>query len=237
MRPLPSEYWSDGANLPHVDSLPITQSVTIRLADALPPGTLLRWADEVSSLPVPARRGEFSRRLEAELDRGIGRCWLQEESIAELVAGAIRFHAGKLYVLHAWALMPNHGHLLFTPREGTRLRRIMHALKSWTSHEASKRFGVPAPFWAADYYDRFIRDESHLRNVASYIERNPVVAGLDRRFTRPPWNCVVGLDGAMPASGFAFASGRDGLSPLRSLSSSRNRGSASRCDSAQAGTA
>lgn len=36
----------------------------------------------------------------------------------------------------------------------------------------------PSPVWQREYWDRFIRDEKHLRQVVSYIHQNPVKAGL-----------------------------------------------------------
>jgi REP element-mobilizing transposase RayT len=38
--------------------------------------------------------------------------------------------------------------------------------------------GRSGTVWAADYYDRLIRDEDHYYKCRSYIRKNPVKAGL-----------------------------------------------------------
>ena len=38
--------------------------------------------------------------------------------------------------------------------------------------------GRHGQFWAEDYYDRYIRDDDHLRIAIEYIEQNPVKARL-----------------------------------------------------------
>jgi len=34
------------------------------------------------------------------------------------------------------------------------------------------------PFWMKEYFDRYIRNDKHFRNVVKYIEENPVKARL-----------------------------------------------------------
>ena len=43
-----------------------------------------------------------------------------------------------------------------------------------------------------DYFDRYVRDEIHLAATMSYIERNPVDAGLVRRADDWRWSGVRG---------------------------------------------
>lgn len=43
-------------------------------------------------------------------------------------------------------------------------------------------------FWMPDYWDRYIRDEKHLRSVVDYIHNNPVKAGLCQKETDWPWS-------------------------------------------------
>jgi putative transposase len=62
------------------------------------------------------------------------------------------------------------------------LARIMHSLKSYTAHEANKLLGRSGPFWQAESYDHWVRDEGELERIVQYIAHNPVSAGL---VTRP----------------------------------------------------
>ena len=90
----------------------------------------------------------------------------------------LKFHNQQKYRLHAWVVMPNHGHVLATPLHGTELREIAHSIKSYTAHEANKLIGRTGQFWQHEVFDRYIRNRDHFFNVIEYIENNPVKAGL-----------------------------------------------------------
>ena len=96
--------WHSRHYLPHFDLQDVVQFVTFRLADSLPVEALerLKAADRAETL-----RHEL-------LDRGEGACWLRSEPIAQLVEEAFLAFDGERYRLHAWTIMPNHVHVLFT---------------------------------------------------------------------------------------------------------------------------
>ena len=83
--------------------------------------------------------------------------------------------------------MPNHVHALIevwlVP-----LGKILQSWKSHTSKEANRILGRKGTFWAEDYFDRYIRDEEHLRRAVRYIENNPVRAGLATAPEDWPWS-------------------------------------------------
>jgi REP-associated tyrosine transposase len=108
-----------------------------------------------------------------------GPCWLRQEKIAQLVADAIYCGGRTLghYELHAYAVMPNHVHILFLPLVAP--SKIFHSLKGFTAREANKvlrRTGEA--FWQRESYDHWIRDDREWGRVKAYIENNPVKAGL-----------------------------------------------------------
>ena len=78
--------------------------------------------------------------------------------------------------------MPNHVHVLVEPKQIW--GKIVQSWKSYTGRWAMERnaklvLGVPGKrFWMREYWDRYIRNEDHLRTVIDYIHRNPVTAGL-----------------------------------------------------------
>ena len=74
--------------------------------------------------------------------------------------------------------MPNHVHALLSQAEGFPLDGIVHSWKSFTAHEINRMSARNGQFWAADYFDRFIRDEAHFHRTVDYIEHNAVRAGL-----------------------------------------------------------
>ncbi len=77
--------------------------------------------------------------------------------------------------------MPNHLHLLVETRDDYPLPQVVHSWKSYTAKRANALLGRSGDFWARDYFDRYIRDDSHLATVTAYIENNPVRAGLVER--------------------------------------------------------
>ena len=86
--------WHYRGYLPHLDGGPIPQSITFRLADALPATALEAWARELRSLPEAARDVELRKRIEEYVDRGLGACYLRDPAIAEVVEDAfLHFHA------------------------------------------------------------------------------------------------------------------------------------------------
>ncbi len=160
--------WHSRNYLPHFDSAEVAQFVTFRLADSLPSEALarLKSADKPETL-----------RLEM-LDRGWGACWMKDDVVARLVEGAFLEFDGKRYRLHAWTIMPNHVHVLFTMLPGATLGEIVGSWKRFTAREANKHLCRTGAFWQTEYWDRFIRNEAHFHAAEDYIDQNPVKAGL-----------------------------------------------------------
>jgi hypothetical protein len=104
--------------LPHFDGGEIPQAVTFRLADSLPRQRLQQWEIEFSRLPQDEASRELRKRVEAYLDMGAGNAWLRDPKVAQVVEDALLRFDGTRYRLHAWVIMPNHVHALFTPMWG-----------------------------------------------------------------------------------------------------------------------
>ncbi len=68
---------------------------------------------------------------------------------------------------HAWVIMPNHVHLIFTAHE-----KLEILMKSWKGVSARK-IGHGS-IWQKGYRDTMIRDGGHFANAVRYIRRNPV---------------------------------------------------------------
>ena len=160
--------WHSRGYLPHFDSQDVTQFVTFRLADSLPTSALDRLRDAAR---VESLRDEM-------LDRGWGACWLQRNEIARIVQDAILLFDGERNRLHAWTIMPNHVHVLFSQAAGSPLGAVIASWKRFTAAQANRRLGRNGPFWQKDYWDRFIRDDEHFAAAEHYIDMNPVKAGL-----------------------------------------------------------
>jgi putative DNA methylase len=137
-------------------------------------------ADETSTL----RRGRF----ESLLDAGHGEGVLARPEAGAIVEGALLHFDGERYALHAWCIMPNHVHVLFTPAPAVALSAIVHAWKSFTAHAINRALGRTGRLWWEEYFDRAIRDADHFERALSYIEENPVKAGLCARATEWPFS-------------------------------------------------
>ena len=171
--------WHSRGYLPHLDAgNERTQSVTFRLADSVPRQTVVRWQEELQHKPEAKRALALYQLVETFLDAGYGACYLRDPQIAELVESALLFFDGERYTMHAWVVMPNHVHALFTPAPAWSLSDIMLSWKSFTGRKANEFLGRSGQFWQEDYFDRYVRSENHYHDVLAYIERNPVKAGL-----------------------------------------------------------
>jgi len=61
--------------------------------------------------------------------------------------------------------MPNHVH-------------VVGSWKRFTARQANAQLGRTGAFWQTEYWDRYIRNETHFAATESYIDQNPVKAGL-----------------------------------------------------------
>lgn len=187
--------WHSRGYLPHFDGGAIPQSITFRLADSLPTVQLREWESELKVLRLQEAESERRRRIEEYLDKGTGEVWLARASIAKLVEQALLCFDGQRYRLHGWVVMPNHVHVMITPRQGNELSRILHSWKSFTANKANGLLGRTGAFWQEEYFDRFVRDEEHFARALKYIEFNPVKAGLSEapeswQFSSAAWRTL-----------------------------------------------
>ncbi len=152
--------------------------MTFRLADSLPAKVIesLRLADDLLQ--------SFDR----ELDSGSGACWLLQPEIASLVENALIHFDRERYRLLAWCLMPNHVHVVVEVSAKHSLTQVIGNWKSFTAKRANSLLGRSGPFWHADYFDRYMRDENHLMRTIAYVEDNPVKAGLVMSAPEWPWS-------------------------------------------------
>ena len=75
--------------------------------------------------------------------------------------------------------MPNHLHVLVTPKRGNELGDILHSWKRFTAREINRLRGREGQLWQHESYDHIVRDEASLARITDYIERNPEVAGIN----------------------------------------------------------
>jgi len=145
--------------------------------------------------------GKRFREYDLELDRSsFGPLWLKEPRVASLVVSEIeRVAANGLCRVYAWVVMPNHVHLLIEPKVPMRL--ITKAIKGPSARHANLLLGRTGQhFWQDECFDHWIRNRAEFEKVKSYIEENPVRAGLVADCRRWPWSSVMGRQLAVLAA-------------------------------------
>jgi putative DNA methylase len=167
--------------LPLLDLGEWPQAVTYHLADSLPADAIQRMQAELLALPDGERAERLSRSIQRYLDAGHGACVLRNTDIAAIVEENLLHFDGDRYHLHAWVVMPNHVHVVFTPIAPAALAEILHTWKSYTAKAINRLLGTYGDVWFPDYRDRAIRDQRHFDSAILYAEFNPVAAGLCAR--------------------------------------------------------
>jgi putative transposase len=117
-----------------------------------------------------------------------GPMYLRLDRIAEIVVGSLgRGVELGHYGLGAYVLMANHVHVLMFPKVPP--PKLLRALKGSTARDANKVLGrTGEPFWQAESYDRWFRNEMEFNRITAYIENNPVAAGLVARAEDYRWS-------------------------------------------------
>lgn len=137
--------------------------------------------------------GKRFKLFDAILDKAItGPLWLKDPRIAQCVIDGIHTGHRKLrfYDLHAFVVMPNHVHLLITPRVS--VRRLMNGLKGVTAHESNAILDREGShFWQDESFDHWVRSPKEFNRIHTYIECNPVSAGLTPRPEDWPWSSAT----------------------------------------------
>lgn len=176
----------DRRHLPHWQRAGSALFITWRLHGSLPRRTL------ASALTQP-NLGKRFLILDRELDKATcGPTWLKDVRVAKAVVDALHHGADKLqlYRLSAYVAMSNHVHILIWPK--ALLPEITKAIKGFTAREANRILGrTSEKFWQDESFDYAVRNEDGFSRIASYIERNPVKAGLVACPRDWPWSSAA----------------------------------------------
>ena len=158
------------SRLPHWQKEGASYFVTWRLHGSLPSKVT---ADLLTT--EGAKFLEQDRLLDAA---ATGPRWLLQPAVAASVAKILLDSEveGKCE-LASWVLMPNHVHALLRPRLD--LPKVVSWIKACSARDANRILSrAGSPFWARDYFDRWLRGGIDEAKIATYIQQNPVNAGL-----------------------------------------------------------
>jgi REP element-mobilizing transposase RayT len=171
------EVHKHGSKLPHWQQDEVMQFVTFRLKDAMPQEKIQLWKAQrvvwMTHHPLPwsaeteaEYHREFTHKLERWLDEGAGSCLLRAQEARNVLEKTMMTDHGSRAQHHAWVIMPNHVHLLFSP-----MIAIEELMRTWKGISA-RRIGRGS-IWQKNYRDTMIRDREHFANAVRYIRKNP----------------------------------------------------------------
>ena len=179
--------------LPHVYETDQPVFLTWRLHGSLPPNRCFPAATLSS--------GEAFAAVDRLLDQARnGPFYLRQPAVADMIVEAIHYNAHTLghYVRHAFAVMPNHVHLLVTP--AVPLPKLTKSLKGITAKRANERLTLTgSPFWQEESFDHSVRNAREFEKIRGYIEENPVRAGLVQEASQYRWSSAGWATGGSPA--------------------------------------
>jgi putative transposase len=179
--------------LPHVYEAEQPVFLTWRLHGSLPPGRSFPAATLSS--------GKAFVALDRLLDQArSGPFYLRQPAVADMIVEAIHYNASTLrhYVWHAFAVMPNHVHLLVTP--AIALPKLTKSLKGVTAKRANTKLALTGkPFWQEESYDHLVRNGWEFERIRAYIEENPVRAGLVEEAGQYRWSSAGWATRGSPA--------------------------------------
>ena len=99
--------------------------------------------------------------------------------------------------IHAFALMPNHVHLLLQPVQQENLSAALQVLNSTFAKYINRRYGRIGHLFQGRYHSSHVDREAYLLVVSRYIHNNPVRAGLAKDATQYPWSSARAFTGEL----------------------------------------
>jgi len=184
--------------LPHWEVAERPHFTTFRSAHSLPRVACAQIAEIHAALGIikPAspqfavlQRKYFSLS-EKYLDQGVGFTPFLDPAVCQIVRDGWSWLAneGGWQVPH-YVIMLNHVHFLLAPDNDSPLplRVALRNFKGRTGRLANAALGRTGPFWQADSFDCWMRDEAETARVIEYIRQNPVKAGLVRQWQDYQW--------------------------------------------------
>ena len=97
------------------------------------------------------------------------------------------------FLLYHYVLMSNHVHLVMEPSTaGSNLSAIMKSINLTYARYFQKKFGLIGHFWQDRFKSMVIARDEYLLTCGSYVELNPVRAGIVTDPAHYPWSSYGG---------------------------------------------
>ena len=156
------------SKLPHLDLQDHYQFITFRTYDSL--DAYLKKLYETDQ-----DNKHKQHAVDCYLDHSTQGAYFYNDTI-EVLKQILLENDGLLYELIAFAIMPNHVHLLL--KQKAPINKIMKQIKGKSAAVLNKLLQRKGQFWARDYYDKGIRNQAHFETVYTYILNNPLKVSL-----------------------------------------------------------
>jgi putative transposase len=112
--------------------------------------------------------------------------WLRDPSLAQIVYDRMESLPGLVHDMHAFTVMSNHVHAMFSVHDDSSLSEVMQRIKGATSRKCNLLLERSGEFWQEERYDRVVRRNEFWR-ILWYILNNPVKAGIVERWQDYPF--------------------------------------------------
>jgi putative transposase len=96
------------------------------------------------------------------------------------------YHYRSAYLLHEFVVMPDHIHLVLTPK--TSLEKAVQFIKGGFSYRVKKELGSNMEVWQKGFSDHRIRDAGDYLRHVDYVRQNPVRKNLCDRVEEFPYS-------------------------------------------------
>ena len=101
-----------------------------------------------------------------------------ESRIAKTLEEEMEFRRAKEIRLFCYCIMPDHLHMLFSLADYPKtLQDWVSAFKRFTAKRIFELYEV-RPLWQKNFYERIVRKEESIPDIAAYILHNPVRKGI-----------------------------------------------------------
>jgi REP element-mobilizing transposase RayT len=128
--------------------------------------------------------------------------WILPEEVRDAVLRHCLHDHEKKLLMHAAIVMPDHSHLLFTPKADSSgafygLAEIMSGIKGASAHTVNKLLGRAGHVWQDESFDHILRSDENVRLKAEYICENPIRKRLVHLVDEYRWLWREWIEGAV----------------------------------------
>jgi putative transposase len=127
----------------------------------------------------------YDRMLDAAKS---GPLWLKDGRVAECVTTTLQqLQSEGMIRVRAYTIMANHVHALL--ELNFPIAQVTKFMKGRSAREANRILNLTGTrFWQHESFDHWVRDEAELLRIRTYIDNNPVTAGLAAKPEDWPWS-------------------------------------------------